>query len=90
MEINKGDVVVSLAGRDKGKYFFVLTSGDIFVTIVDGKIRKLSAPKVKKCKHVGFISNAESRVREKILNSERLEDAELRKALRLYDVDSAV
>ena len=37
MEISRADVVVSLAGRDKGQLFFVLDTDDLFVYIADGK-----------------------------------------------------
>ena len=52
MEISRADVVVSLAGRDKGQLFFVLDTDDLFVYIADGKGRRLEQPKRKKRKHV--------------------------------------
>ena len=48
-EIEVGSICLARAGRDKGKYFIVsevLEGG--YVSIVDGKTRKLSKPKRKK------------------------------------------
>ena len=47
-DLRIGDVVVSRAGRDKGKYFMVYSIVDgEFVTLVNGSARKQSAPKKK-------------------------------------------
>jgi len=48
MEILKSNIVSSLAGRDKGKYFFVLKIEENFALLADGKGRKLEKPKRKK------------------------------------------
>lgn len=48
-----GRVVQSLQGRDKGEFFLVLEAGkDGFVTMADGRIRRLEHPKKKKTKHL--------------------------------------
>ena len=49
----RGRVVQSIQGRDRGKYFLVLESlGEDFVSIADGQVHKLSGPKKKKTKHL--------------------------------------
>ena len=50
--ISVGDVVLSIAGRDKGKCMIVVNVDDKFVYVVDGKIRKVSALKRKNPKHL--------------------------------------
>ena len=52
VEVNVGDLVVSRAGRDKGRPFVVLRAEEGFVYLVDGDLRKLDRPKKKKRMHV--------------------------------------
>ncbi|MDR0904482.1 MAG: KOW domain-containing RNA-binding protein [Ruminococcus sp.] len=47
-----GTIVISLAGRDKGKKMAVVGGGDGFVLVADGKERRLYTPKRKNLKHV--------------------------------------
>ena len=47
-----GDVVKSVAGRDKDKYFLVIDVCDGFAYIADGKIRKIQNKKRKNIKHL--------------------------------------
>ncbi len=53
MDIVKGSAAVSRAGRDKGRWFAVLSVEDGFACIADGDLRKLENPKRKKLKHLG-------------------------------------
>ncbi len=55
-QVNIGDVVVSTAGRDQGEYFVVINVQERFATVVDGKIRKVTALKKKNVKHLKTIS----------------------------------
>lgn len=52
VEVTVGDLVVSRAGRDKGRPFVVLTCEEGFVYLVDGDLRRLEKPKKKKRMHV--------------------------------------
>ena len=49
-----GQLVVSLAGRDKGCVCVVVgkTDDEGYVLIADGRIRKVETPKKKKLKHL--------------------------------------
>ena len=51
-EVTVGDLVVSRAGRDKGRPFIVLKAEEGFVYLVDGDLRRLDKPKKKKRMHV--------------------------------------
>lgn len=54
-EISRGDFVISLAGRDRGRTFIVTeVCGDGYIMIADGKLRKVEKPKRKKLKHVSY------------------------------------
>ena len=48
MELQKGDVVRSLQGRDAGELFFVTESDGLYALIADGKGRRIEKPKKKK------------------------------------------
>ncbi len=52
MQETRGDVVVSLAGRDKGGVFAVVSADEHYVYIANGRARKLEAPKRKQRKHL--------------------------------------
>jgi len=53
MEDLIGRLVISKAGRDKGRYFCILSVIDEhFVSIADGDLRKIETPKKKKIKHL--------------------------------------
>lgn len=87
MDISKGDIVVSLAGRDQEKLFFVISCDEQYVTVADGKSRKMEHPKRKKRKHVRFVSRTDSRVAGKILSGEPVLNSELRRALAVFGQD---
>ena len=48
-----GDVVISRAGRDRGRCFVVYSlADDQFVTVVDGGLRGIARPKRKRARHL--------------------------------------
>ena len=48
-----GDIVISLAGHDKGQPFIVIAeTGENFVLIADGKSRGMENPKLKRKRHL--------------------------------------
>ncbi len=67
--IKVGTVVISKAGRDKGRYFIVtdVIDGD-FVSISDGKLRKIENPKKKKIKHLIITDKVSNLIVKKIDN----------------------
>ena len=84
MDISKSDIIESLAGRDKGNFFYVIDVEDNYVLIADGKGRKLENPKRKKLKHVRRVSRTETRVATKILNGDKVLNSELRRDLATF------
>ena len=84
MDISKSDIVISLAGRDQGKLFYVVDTEENFVLIADGKGRKLENPKRKKLKHVRRVTRTETRVATKILNGDKVLNSELRRDLATF------
>jgi ribosomal protein L14E/L6E/L27E len=51
-QIQVGDVVRSLKGRDKGKLFLVVNVKDGKAETVDGRVRRVIDPKLKNQKHL--------------------------------------
>ena len=84
MDISKSDIIESLAGRDKGKLFYVIETEENFVLIADGRGRKLENPKRKKLKHVRRVSRTETRVALKIQNGDKVLNSELRRDLATF------
>ena len=52
MELKKGSVVRSKAGRDKGKLMAVVATENKAVLLCDGKERRLEKPKRKNLLHI--------------------------------------
>ena len=81
MEISKSDLVLSVAGRDQGMLFFVLDTDGVYVSLVNGKERKVEKPKRKKLKHIRKLPRPESTLTEKIRSGEQILNSELRREL---------
>ena len=88
MEINKSDIVVSTAGRDRGKLFFVLETDGEYALIADGKGRRILKPKRKKMKHLRLAAQSDCRVAEKLKTGDKVLDSEIRRALASYRQES--
>lgn len=52
MQYEKGTVVKSVAGHDKGSFYVITQAAGELVYIADGKLRKLEKPKRKSAKHI--------------------------------------
>ena len=77
--MNKGQVVISKNGRDKGKYFIILDIEDEYLFLADGNLRTITKPKKKKIKHTqktNKIFDLES------VGARGLQDADLKKWIR--------
>ena len=75
------DVVISTAGRDAGKLFYVIDADETYLTLVNGKDRSLEQPKRKKRKHANKVLRSETRVAEKLRSGDKVLDSELRRDL---------
>ena len=75
------DVVISMAGRDAGKLFYVIASDETHLTLANGKDRSLENPKKKKRKHVKKVLRSETRVAEKLRAGDKVLNSELRRDL---------
>ncbi len=81
--IEPGRVVISKAGRDKGKKFIILKIIDKdYVYIADGCLRKTEKPKKKKLKHLKAMNIISENLRKKIDTNGNVENFEIRKYLK--------
>ena len=75
------DVVMSTAGRDQGKLFYVIGTDPVYLTLANGKDRTLEKPKRKKRRHIQKVLRSETRVAEKLRNGDKVLNSELRRDL---------
>ncbi len=80
-DLTVSDVVVSLAGHDKGGLFYVLASDRTYLTLANGKDRTTQKPKRKKRKHAKLVLRSETRVAQKLRNGDKVLNSELRRDL---------
>lgn len=80
-DLTIADVVLSTAGRDAGKLFYVLEADGAWLTLVNGKDRRIEKPKRKKSKHTSKVLRSETRVAGKIRNGDKVLNSELRRDL---------
>lgn len=88
MDVSKSHIISSLAGRDKGRLFIVVETETNFVYLVDGKLRKIEAPKKKQKKHVAFAAKLGEPLAGKILRGEKVLNSEIRRALAVFRNES--
>ena len=84
MKVSPGDIVCSIAGRDKDCYFVVTAAHDNFAYICDGKCRKIEKPKKKKVIHLKTGLGCSDYISDKIKNGESVTNRELKTELRPY------
>ena len=82
--IHISDVVVSTAGHDQGKLFYVIDEDAIYLTLANGKDRTLDKPKRKKRRHVQKVLRSETRVVEKLIHGDKVLNSELRRDLAFH------
>ena len=82
--IHISDVVVSTAGHDQGKLFYVIDEDTNYLTLANGKDRTLDKPKRKKLRHVQKVLRSETRVAAKILSGDKVLNSELRRDLAFH------
>ena len=75
------DVVQATAGRETGKWFFVVSIQEPYLLLSNGKDRPLEKPKRKKCKHVRKVLRPDTRLAQKLREGDKVLNSELRRDL---------
>ena len=86
-DIQIADVVISTAGRDKGKLFYVIGTDPVYLILANGKDRTLEKPKRKKRRHIQKVLRSETRVAEKLRLGDKVLNSELRRDLAYFSRD---
>ncbi len=85
-DITIGQVVKSRAGRDKGRIFLVLDIlDDQNVYVVDGDLRKLDNPKLKKLKHLIIYNTVLPELKQKLDSNVKINNGYIRKLLEPFN-----
>lgn len=83
-----GQLVVSTAGRDKGKPFLIIgLEGPGYVLIADGRRRGVKRPKMKNVRHVRGHGAVAEEVAQILNNGRRPSDELVRRALAAMDTN---
>ena len=80
-DLQIADVVMPTAGRDKDKWYYVLSMDETYLYLANGKDRRIEKPKCKKRKHAVKVLRSETRVAEKIKSGNKVLNSELRRDL---------
>lgn len=81
MEVVAGMVVRSIAGRDKGDLFIVLSREGEYAYLANGELRKVDRPKKKKLKHLQPSHKISEFIKNKLETAGKVTNSEVRKAL---------
>lgn len=85
-DITIGQVVRSRAGRDKGRIFLVIeVIDDQYIKVVDGDLRKLDNPKLKKIKHLIVYNTVLPEFKQKLESRIKINNAYVRKLLEPFN-----
>ena len=77
--IEIGSVVISKAGRDRGRPFIVVGEvDDDFVMVANGALRKMDRQKKKRRKHLKPTGRVVTELKERLSQAKPVEDHELR------------
>ncbi|HHX17320.1 MAG TPA: RNA-binding protein [Clostridium sp.] len=87
MDVDLGQVVYSIAGRDTGKVFIVIGKiDDKHVLVSDGDLRRIEKAKKKKTKHIKVTEKVILPLKEKLKTGDRISNSEIRKALAQLEI----
>ena len=79
LPIELGSIVISKAGRDRGRLFLVVGEvDDDFVMVANGALRKMDRQKKKRRKHLKPTGTVVQALRDRLCAGETVQDHELR------------
>lgn len=81
-DISKGQFVKSKSGRDKDKIFIIIEIVDeVYVRIVDGDLRRVENPKLKKVKHLSKMNRVSDEIQQKLINNRKVTNQMIRREI---------
>lgn len=89
MELRPGQLVISRAGRDRGRLYLIARVVDgRYVELIDGRVRRQGNFKRKNICHLTVLSKVARDIESKLLAGQEVSDEEVREALRNLGNDS--
>lgn len=85
-----GEFAKSKAGHDKDEIFIIINIEGEYVYLVDGKNRYIEKPKKKKIKHIQPINCMDSELQNKINSNVRLQNEDIKRALKCYKANKEI
>jgi ribosomal protein L14E/L6E/L27E len=82
--INLHEIVLSLAGHDRGRIYLVIGEEEGRLLLVDGRGRKLDAPKRKSPKHLRGVGTSAHPAVERLHRGQPVTDKQIRCALAAF------
>lgn len=84
-KIVPGQIILSKAGRDAGRYFVVIDIlNSEYVLIADGDLRKIDRPKKKKIKHIAALTSVDDAIKNKLQSGMKLSNNDIKNSLRQF------
>ena len=81
-DIPNGQFVKSKSGRDKDKIFIIIEIVDeVYVRIVDGDLRRVENPKLKKVKHISKMNKVSDEIQQKLINNRKVTNQMIRREI---------
>jgi len=82
MEVELGQLVRSIAGRDAGRWYLVLQRlDDTYVLVSDGEKQSVVNPKKKNIRHLALDAEVAKELQTRLERGEQVSDDEVRAAL---------
>lgn len=81
-DISLGQFVKSKAGRDKDRIFIIIEIVDeVYVKIVDGDLRRIENPKLKKIRHLAKMNEVSDDIQQKLSNNRKVTNQMVRREI---------
>lgn len=84
-----GMLALSKSGHDRNHIYVIIKEENEYVYLADGKTKLLKKPKKKNRKHIQIIHKVQEEILEKLLNGKKIENDEIKRAIKLYELDKA-
>ena len=83
--LDLGELVISTAGRDSGRYFIVVEIVDNkYIKIADGDLRKIEEPKLKNIKHVQSTGYKFENLSTRLAHGHQIRNEKLKNLIKNY------
>lgn len=83
-----GEIVISTAGRDSGKYYIIIgVENKNYVLLADGDKRRVEHPKRKNIHHLHFTGNVVEELSIWLADDKRVRNEDFRKILNEYEIN---